>query len=905
MNRKSLLIISLLFCFNQNIFAQSYYPEEFADFFNETKKSVQLIIAGQQVGIEINAYASYDSLRVGLDTDAFNSLQKLLQRLDVSDIYIKKILDDLLIGVTSDTECDDKLNSCVLLTADGNVRYVFDFDESVFKIFLPVNAIDTTSDDLNYQSSVNENKALINYASIYAYSDFDGNEQFSLNDKATLGLPVGYLYFDSQYQSSDKKIDFYSSFYDAEYMGNRLQLGYDQYKSGLNSTDYLSSNGSYSGYFIRIGSSSNLIKGSYSSKQKIHFYLPQNGQVEVYRSDRIILSKSFSEGKQFISYEDLPKGSYQATIVIKVAGEVLSSETRQIVNNSDFSLAVNEFDYSFALGILDDDSDLADEYLGNYGSIFLNYRLFENLMLGGGLTSDADSQYFQIGGTYLLGSTGRVEYVGGQFSSNDQFNSLSVAYAPFFLDYQKLELDEDKSDYRLAYSLYGENSTESLGIGINGQFLGGTGYLRYNFNEYSLTDESSSKSISGGWTYKLEKGHLNLSAEYSNNSSLTNNDFKTTMTYRLPLSELISVQSNFQTDSNGFDYNKNYLNLNRNGENWNSSTSLGVSYTRDNEIHSDLSSSLSGSTKSMNMNGYMYLNDQGTSNLSGTLSGSQIISSDGVDFTKEVSPSFLKVNIENKSQNNDPIKLIVKKDGKYNRTRDIRGSEVVRLNQFSDLRVSLDSGVSNVQIEGNKHLDTFSLPGTLYTLESSVVELTSRILILDDIDSNPIEHLSCLGDGCINIEPLTSDGVFRVNYKLGSTYKLVSSKGLCILNEPKNSINHTNGYCLPGLDSEGENNWLSTSKLLKNINDSELMIYLGRFKVGQEIEAIKLRLNENSIVFKSIDVGGNSYIYIEIQQEFTNAQERLLEELDAYVMRRDDEIDMLTINSKFSGDDDV
>lgn len=900
----------LSLCVTQDVFAQSYYPEEFADFFTEMKKDVQIIIAGERDGIEINGYASYDSFRVGLDTDAYTNMEKFLQRIDVNDTYQKQILDDLLLGVISDTDCKGELNSCVLSTTDGKARYIFDFDKSNFKIFLPVNAMNKQSDELSYQSPVNHNKALINHASLYAYSDLDGNEQFSLNDKATLGLPVGYFYLDSQYQSNNEELDIYSAFYDAEYNGNRLQFGYDKYNTEINSADYLSGSASYSGYVMRFGTSKNLINGAHSSQQKIYFYLPQNGQVEVYRNDRIILSKSFSEGKQFISYDDLPKGSYQATILIKVAGEILSRETRQVVNNSDFSLETGDFDYLFSLGSLDDDSQFASEYVGNYASITLNYRLFENLMLGGGGTSDFNSQYAQIGATYLYGSRGRIEYVGGQFSSDDQFNSLRMAYAPFFLDYQDLTLNKDRSDYRLAQSLYGENSSQSLGVGVDGKFLGGHGYLRYNLTEFDFSNETSdtvnqirSKSVSGGWSYKLSKGSLNLSADYTNND--LGNELRTTMTYRLPLSDLLSVQSSVQTDSEGFDNNKNYLHFNSRGESWNSTTSLGVNYTRDNEIHTDLSSSLYGATNNMNMNGYVYLNDQGVSNFSGTVSSSQIISSGGVDFTKEVSPSFLKVDVKNNSTQNEPIQLVVKKDGKYNRTHDIRESEIVKLNKFSDIRVSLDSGVSNVQVEGNKYLDTFSLPGTLYTLESSIVELASRIVILDDMDSNPIEFLSCLGDGCASVEPLTSDGVFRINYKKGSTYKLVSAKGLCILNESSNSMDYTTGYCLPGLDNDLKDKWNSTSKLLDNVNGSELMIFLGQFKLGKEADDIKFRLNENSVIFKSIEVGSDSYIYIEFQEEFTSAQERLLEELDAYVMRRDDEIDMLTINSKLKGDDNV
>ncbi|TOK18361.1 hypothetical protein CGI23_24215 [Vibrio parahaemolyticus] len=913
-NHLSVLSLAILSCL-QVAHASPNYPEGFEDFFAETQKSIQVVIAGERDGVEVDAFVSYDIFRIESGSADYHTIEHFLMQAGLTDAGVKQILSSLSIGVTTDEGCSERLERCVLQTTDGHTKYVFDFDGSVLKIFVPANLLSRDDSERQYQSPINQHNALVNYGSVYAFTDLDGHDQITVNDKAVIGLPLGHVYIDSQYHSQNSELDIYSALYDAEYQSTRLQVGYDRYNPAFNSTDYLTGSASYDGEVLRIGSSSNLVKGSNNAQQRIYFYAPQNGQLEVYRDDRLVLNKAVSEGKQFVSYADLPKGAYQATLLLKVAGEVIVRETRQVVNNNQFSLNVYDFDYLVSAGKLENaNNDTTDNkrrnYDGKYASVLGNVRATENLMIGGGVTSDVDDQYYQLGGTFLYGNQGRVEYVGGQFSSHDRFQSIRLAHAPFFVDYQELSLSKERDEYRLSQQLYGDNSFQTLGVGIDGNILGGSGYLRYNWNQSDAFDDGydnvANKTISGGWSHDLPKGRVNLNAEY-NYDGFGDYDFRTTATYRLPISELFSTQSSVQVDNDGFSSNTNYLNMNARGDNWNSNTSLGAKIDRDNQMHADLSSSASMHTSKFNANSYVYLNDEGTTNFSGTISGTQILSSSGLDFTNEKSHSFLKVNTNNQSGDSQPIKLMVKKEGKYNKTHELTDSStIVKLDDFSDLRISLDAGISNVHIDGGKHLDTFALPGTLYTLEPNITALLSRVVILDDIHNNPIEQLACLGDGCVSVEPLTTDGVFRVNYKSGAPYQLVSRKGLCVVNAPTHEVqDYTTGYCLPGIENEEKNKWGASSVLLERIDRSDLMVYLGRFRIGKEANKVKARLNEHHITYKSIDVGGDSFIYVEDKQEFSQLQKELLKELDAYVLRRNTELDLFTFKTELGNKDEV
>ncbi|MEZ8127053.1 TcfC E-set like domain-containing protein [Vibrio splendidus] len=885
----------------------NYYPEEFQDFFVETPQKIYVVVAGDKGGEDVNALVNYDTFRLRDHPTDIQVFSQFLEGKGLNDRAIKRIVSDMQRGVSSDESCGGRLSSCVPDTSDGQTKFVFDFDSSSLKIFIAPHALRDDLDEVMYESAINRQQAIVNWANLYAYTDLSQQEQVTLSNQTTLGLPMGHLYFDTEYTSSDNEFDVYTALYDVEYEDLRLQAGRNRYNPTFNSTDYLNNGASFMGDYIQLGSSTNLLKGKESAQQRIYFYAPQNGQLELYRDDRLILNKVVSEGKQYISYADLPKGAYTATLLLKVAGKTVLTETRQIVNNNQFSLKKGSMDYVLGAGFFDQNDDSqSDAY--NYVRGLANYRLTEQLQVGAGVTSNSDSQYYQISSAYMPNNHASLEYVGGRYSEGDVFHTARLSYDPFFVDYRQLVLTRDSDqEHRLVNLMYGESNYRDIGVGISGNLWGSTGYLRYSHNTSSSVDGLSSygsQTVSGGVFYTLPTGQISLSVDYTNPVDY-DDELRTTLSYTLDIGDGLSTQFSVYGDEHGLDKNTNYLRMNRNHGNWFSNASLGASVDRDAQTMSDLSGSLSGHNQHINATAYGYMNDSGTQSLSGGLSGTQIFSLEGVDTTYEKSRAFAKVSKHfNGAGDNPGVRLVVTKDGKYQQNREIlQETSVIKLDDFASQELTLDQGSNNVDIEGNR-LNVFTLPGSYYHLEAQVIELLSRVVILDDVNDKPIDSLQCIGDGCVSVEPLSDDGVYRVNYKKDIPYRLVSHKGLCIY-DPQAISHYTNGYCLPGIESEAMKRWPDSSKLLEQVEREELLVYLGRFKAGTESDGIKRRLDTHSIRYKAIEVAGEAFFYVMDKQEFMPAQIDLLEKLDAYVLLRNAEVDLLTIHTELGNKNEV
>ncbi|MCY9829325.1 TcfC E-set like domain-containing protein [Vibrio chagasii] len=438
---KRYFLLSLLFFTSHYVFSNENYPVGFRTFFTESEARVSVTLGDIQHVQDITAFVTYDRIKVVKDDEGYRELLQYLTATNVRNDVASQILYDLSEGVTTDKECQGRFSSC-LVSVGEKTKYVFDYDASVLRLILPNNALANDISEEDFASPFSEHYGVIHWMNLYANTNLEGDDYITLSNDLTVGLPLGYFNVATQY-NNEQEFDLYQALYSAE-LGNetRLQLGKSRYDVTFNATDFLSNHAQLSGYSLYLASSRQLFKGNRQDYQRVYFYAPQAGQIEVYRGEQLLFNKVVTQGAQYISYADLPHGAYQLNLVLNVNGTQVLNEVRQVVNNNQYMLSEQEFDYVFGVGRWDEETVSEQDY---YLRALASYRADDQWLLSAGTTATNDEQYYQVGGQYYFGSDVEVNYSLGWFSEGGTFQLGRVSYSPFFFDYRSLNPQNNES----------------------------------------------------------------------------------------------------------------------------------------------------------------------------------------------------------------------------------------------------------------------------------------------------------------------------------------------------------------------------------------------------------------------------------------------------------------------------
>jgi hypothetical protein len=374
-------------------------------------------------------------------------------------------------------------------------------------------------------------------------------------------------------------------------------------------------------------------------------------------------------------------------------------------------------------------------------------------------------------------------------------------------------------------------------------------------------------------------------------------NWNTTLAWTISLDDNLSARTGFYVDKEGLAYNQNSATYQRSGDYGYASST--VSVKRGRESDAEWSANVSGHRDAVGYSAYTYLNSDGQRSLSGNLSGTQMLSSQGGAMTYKQGRAFVEIEPELTESETAPIDMTynVLKDGEYwyRDKAPINDSTLIKLDAYTDMAFELDADSDNVDIDGGKY-SQFVMPGYYYQLNSKVTPLMSQVFLLNDMFGAPISSVRCLGDGCKSVEALSDDGVVRVNYRKNTPFKLISAKRLCVYNPELMGESHIQAYCLPGLDDMDNNIvWEDKLDLIAQTEAERALLYIGKYESTIEAEHILLRLQEVGLAPKSIEVGDNLYVYVRYLKQYSMAQRDVLDSLDAYVV-----LDSININQLFS-----
>lgn len=893
------------------------YPVEFSDFFEMQQADVMVRLAGDAVGLKVEARASYDQFL--LPASQAVSLERYLVDKNLSDGAIKSIVHALTQGVPANPGCKVNLVDCKPGVTGEEIQYVFDYENDNLAIFVGSALLArATNGKVSYHPAARASNAFVNQARLYSYADQDTNGGMTASNLTTIGLPYGHLLFNTQAQSASGDFDVFKGVYDLEVDGFRAVAGYSERdRVFFNSSDFLNDDAEYTSYSLQVGSSRNLVRGGKDNLQSIYLFAPQAGQLEIYQGDRLLLTRVVSEGRQDIAYSDLPPGVYNVRVVLRAGGQVVLDEPRQIVNSQQFSLPTGDWDYVLAAGRFEEvpeQDELSwlrspESFSRNYAQSRLSWRVADSLLLAGGITSNQDDQYGQIGANYAWSDWLQASYMLGLFSSEDQYQLATLTMGPVFLSMNRFNTDAANRDYRLATQLYDEFAYRQFSASYSAPLWGGSGYVTYSHYDsespYTQTEvrTSDTDDISAGWMTSLLGGQWSFDASYSSNESY--DDFRVGVMATYTLDDNTTSNFSITTDKSGRSRAEGSLTKNLTHGDWSTSgtTSLALQSDSDVQTEATLSGTVNGHTQWFNAGAYGYVGNADRHMASVTLTGSQFISAEGAGFTHQTGSSFIHVTPEiaavtpegarDTSQapdiSLDDVHYNVRQGSRTTYHGDLDGGDtVIPLTPYTDIEFVIDADSLDLHIDNNVRRE-FVYPGTVYTVDARVTPMVSQLFVLNDIHGKPVRQIRCVGEACSGVEPLSEDGVFRVNYQAGGDYRLVSANLLCITEPGIARTGAIETYCLPGLVPE-EGRIAFASGEPRNASD---LLYIGKYKSTHEANTIIGKLGVVGLAAQSVEVGGNLYLYVKNNKAFSLAQRSMLEGLEAYIVLNDARVDKL------------
>lgn len=903
----NILFITVLFFPLSGISA--IYPIEFSDFFAKQQSSVIVRLAGDSVGLKVDAQVSYDDFR--LTDAAVVPLRRYLTAKGLASGAVEAITRELTLGVPANPGCKVNLDICAPDVVDKKIEYVFDYDNSNLAIFVGSAWLAHTTQEVNYHPAQSISNALINQSRLYGYVDESSTDSgLNMSNVTALGLPYGYMLFNTQYQSSNGTLDVYKGIYDLEVQGMRAALGYTgRDRIFFNTTDFLNDDADYTSYAAQVGSSRNLTRGGSGRLQLVHFFAPQAGQLEVYQGSRLLLTRVVSQGRQSISYSDLPSGVYDVRLVLRAAGRIVLEESRQIANSQQFSIPVGELDYVFTMGQFDDvpDSDelqwlsSADRFSKNYAQFRTSWRLTDNLLLASSMTTNQDDIFVQTGINYAWSDWLLATYQAGLFSSGDIYQSGTIIVGPISFSTRRFDSNEGNRTYRLASQLYDEQSFLNYGVNYSTSLFGGSGYLAYTHyksdSPYTFDKILSSKvdDVSAGWMGTWQGWQLGVYSSYSQNEYY--DDIKFGLTASYSLGKGLTSQLSMATDKHGLSRSEAGVMKSVSEGDWSGSGTASLGWQRNLQKSEEamLSGAVNGRTELFSVSAYGYVSSADRRMVSGTLSGTQFISGEGAGMTPDMGTSFMhvvpditKVKIVDKVSLEGVNYNVRRGENKTYHGRLTGEEAIIPLLPYTDTEFVMDAESRNLHIDNNIRRE-FVYPGTVYTIDARITPIVTQIFVLNDIQGRPIKQVRCVGEACAGVEPLSDDGVFRVNYLTDGEFTLVSMNRVCINDPELTKDDVVYAYCLPGLMSEEGRIAFSSGERAK-AND---LLYLGKYTSTHEALAIIDRLKEVGLIAKPVKIGQSIYLYVQHKKAFSLAQRTILEGLEAYIVLNDASVDKL------------
>lgn len=825
--------------------------------------------------------------------------KKLIEKLDIVAEESKRITKKLVEGVDSSIHCVGFRSQCPLSPEHTDYVYVPDKQSLILHINPKWMKSFFSKTPNNYISDHLDESALImnhelSYSQLKASQDEDESDyNYSYYNNSYLGLSkFNFLHSSVNYNSSNGVSADDISFNHLQ-KNTRFRIGYIDKNISWNNTSFLDSDTPMSGYIASFGSTNELRRSSEISKQRIYFNSPRSGRLEVKNSQgRVLVSRNVKAGQQYLSYDELPKGSYSIIINVFDGESSVFTDNRVIINNDPKDGSVGDIDYTFSTGYLSLDltntkeHDIDNGQEKNYdeyespifSDVKVSSQMTERLNLGLGVMSTSDDYYVYGGFNYWLFDSGNLSTVGGIFNDNSAFYNVNLSLASFSASWRHFDSGDfanDVDDINLSQLLSSGGNFDSLYSSYyytltNNSSIYLSGSLNHNtISDGVFDDENRSWSVNTGYTVSglFANSQLTLELGVLGDDDV-DNDYTTKINIVLPLgSDHTYIHDTFinkkGTGNTEISHRDTLSSTWLHNEDISLSTDVGTYYSFDNSVENetDLSASVAANNDYLSGSAYFYMDSQGARSDNIFLKSTSITTNEHTVLTDKSSDSYLF--IENKSGDLDKEGKFLsvvqgRKDNKIDSTIPIsKGQSLEPIGSYSEYEFVVDDDAADFQNSGDSGKKATSSPGTVIHLQTQLGELKTFISTFVDIQDKNVESVECVGDGCVSTEEITS-GVYQFKVKTNLPYMIVSHKNQCVIPDIKESASGNLGqnFCMPTFEDTLEGYEFA------KFNSDEYYYYIGKFSALTKVNDYKDKLANSKIKFVEKNIGKFTYVFV-------------------------------------------
>ncbi len=812
----------VLIIFSYNVYCHDI-PDDFSDFYT-FKPIVVELRSVDGIKKEVEFFSNYNTLKINnklSKKNVVNFLEQVGVKEDTQSEIIKKFSS--LKGIKSTDKCIGSIDKCVVNSEKYD--FLFDYDNKKVYFFIADKYLNKKkTSNVSFVSNLDENPALINTSNLYLnVNDLKFSE--TLNDQTVLGLKYGHLASDFSYHSNDVTSDDFNLrklSYILNYKSYQLQIGSFDGTLDYNSVGFLLGNSNNTkNTSINISSSDNLLKDSALYYQSLEFYSQSSGYLTIKRDSVIVYQNNVSAGAGNIPYSALPKGVYDVEVTITSNGQKVFNQIYHIYNVQNGHLPKGKIDFMASAGIYTEDTmyseiagmtkDELDKFNRSWfyhGSIA--YGLSDALMIGGDVElSKISSNYrSKLGMSYLFSNGSRFNVLYGKYKEGSTLSTINLSTPWFNFSYDEFKLEEDDT-----YAAYIEGSGTKRSISLNKNIIINSALsanVMYSYNEYNISsDNNNSWNITTSADYRFGTGSMlsgqvmydKYNYDYSNKGEFSANinlsfPIGNDLTYSIYTSNVdhkFDVYRNEMSIDNLFNEdNTKHLSLNLGHELY------GKSYHENSKAYININGNYNSDILRGNI--YAFADTSGEKNASVGLSNTQVISKHGIDFTTSSATSYMKLDIKNDDERIKNLGLFTINANKQvdNKRFIYSKNSLIPLREYERYTGILDTESVSLENNGDKEIQGFSFPGSVYTMKPNVSKIVSFITAFDDIFDREIENIKCTGEGCVDIENIDGN-IFSIKVRSGKEFVLKSDSLVCLTPGVKNIKNLNLGlnHCVP------------------------------------------------------------------------------------------------------------